>query len=45
MKLTTNYFELFGLPVSYSVNLDKLSQSYRKLQQQFHPDRFANAAG
>ncbi len=44
MNLTTNYFELFGLPVSYSIDRRQLSQSYRSLQQQFHPDRFATAA-
>ncbi len=43
MDLTTNYYELFGLPVDYSVDREQLSSSYRQLQQQFHPDRFANA--
>lgn len=44
MDLTANYYELFGLPVDYSVDRQQLSNSYRQLQQQFHPDRFANAS-
>lgn len=44
MDLATNYFELFGIPVSYSVDKKMLSDSYRELQQRFHPDRFANSS-
>lgn len=44
MDLTTHYFDLFGLPLDYSVDRVRLSESYRQLQQQFHPDRFANAS-
>ena len=44
MDLTTNYFELFGLPVGYEVEQGQLSSQYRLLQQQFHPDRFAHAS-
>lgn len=36
-----NYFEIFGLPVSYTVDRQALAQRYRELQQEFHPDRFA----
>ena len=36
-----NYFEIFGLPVSYSVDRPALAKRYRELQQEFHPDRFA----
>lgn len=42
MDLTQNYFQLFGLRKSFSVDLDKLSRSYRTLQKEFHPDKFAN---
>ena len=36
-----NYFEIFGIPVSYEVDLNRLSETNRELQKQFHPDRFA----
>lgn len=35
-----NYFELFSLPVSYTITLSNLSATYRDLQKQFHPDKF-----
>jgi len=42
--LTSNYFELFGIPVSFSIDTGFLMQQYRELQQAVHPDRFANAS-
>ncbi|MFW2373486.1 MAG: Fe-S protein assembly co-chaperone HscB [Gammaproteobacteria bacterium] len=36
-----NYFEIFGIPVSYAVDLSQLSDTNRELQKQFHPDRYA----
>ncbi len=42
--LTSNFFELFELPVSYDVDLDKIQQQYMSLQKQVHPDKFANAS-
>ena len=42
--LTSNFFELFGLPVSYDVDLNKVQLHYMELQKQVHPDRFANAS-
>jgi len=36
-----NYFELFSIPVMFSVDQTNLSSTYRELQQQFHPDNFA----
>ena len=36
-----NYFELFSLPVVFSVDKTRLSQTYRDLQKQYHPDKFA----
>ena len=42
--LTSNFFELFELPVSYDVDLDKVQQGYMALQKQVHPDKFANAS-
>jgi molecular chaperone HscB len=38
-----NYFELFGLPTTYRVDRDQLGERYRELQQETHPDRYANA--
>lgn len=38
-----NYFELFGLPVSFEVDKDALTGRYRDMQRAVHPDRFANA--
>ncbi len=42
--LDKNYFEIFGLPESFSLDLSKITQRYRDLQQQLHPDRFASAS-
>ena len=36
-----NYFELFSLPIDFSIDKARLSQTYRDLQKQFHPDKFA----
>ena len=42
--LTSNFFELFDLPVSYDVDLNKIQQQYMKLQKKVHPDKFANGS-
>lgn len=42
--LTSNFFELFDLPVSYDVDLTRLQQQYMELQKQVHPDKFANGS-
>jgi len=44
LLLSTNYFELFGLPRSFAIDLDRLDGDYRALQSRFHPDRFASAS-
>jgi len=36
-----NYFELFSLPLDFSIDKARLSQTYRDLQKQYHPDKFA----
>lgn len=41
--LGKNYFELFGLPVTFDVDAADLASRYRELQRRFHPDRFASA--
>jgi len=45
MDLTQNYFELFGLPIKFSVDQVQLKQQYRELQLRFHPDKFASKGG
>jgi len=37
-----NYFEMFSIDVATEVDLQQLNQKNRELQQQVHPDRFAN---
>jgi molecular chaperone HscB len=39
-----NYFELFGLPIGFMIDTDRLAEHYRELQKTVHPDRFANAS-
>lgn len=41
MDFTSNYFELFGLPESYQVDLALLANRYHDMQREFHPDRYA----
>lgn len=38
-----NYFQLFDLPISFSLDVSELKQRHRELQRNLHPDRFANA--
>lgn len=42
--LDKNFFELFGLPESFDVDLTVLAGLYRELQAKLHPDRHAAAA-
>ncbi len=44
LDFSKNYFELFGLPVDYSVDAAALADNYRNLQRVVHPDRFASAS-
>jgi molecular chaperone HscB len=39
-----NYFQLFGLPVDFSLDLAQLGVRYRQLQRELHPDRYAGAS-
>ena len=34
-----DYFELFGLPHHFEVNIAALNTAYFKLQQEYHPDK------
>lgn len=40
--LTQNYFELFGLSPRFSIDMNSLETSFRRLQAQLHPDRHAS---
>lgn len=44
LDFTQNYFELFSLPVQFSLDSGQLAQNFRSLQRQYHPDRFVNAS-
>ncbi|MDP7593723.1 MAG: co-chaperone HscB [Litorilituus sp.] len=39
-----NYFQLFGIELSFDVDLSQLSQTYQTLQKAVHPDKFAHAS-
>lgn len=39
-----NYFEIFGLPVSFDVDSENLAERYRALQKAAHPDRHASGS-
>ena len=41
--INKNYFQLFNLSESCELDLDSLAGTYRELQSEVHPDRFANA--
>ncbi len=38
-----NFFQLFNLPLNYTIDCDLLANRYRELQRQVHPDRFVRA--
>ena len=40
---TQNYFELFGLPPRFAIDLHSLENSFLRLQRELHPDRHAAA--
>ena len=44
LDFSKNYFELFGLPVTYVMDSGELSERYRDLQRVVHPDRFASGS-
>ncbi len=41
LQINNNFFQLFNLPEAFELDLDILAQSYRELQQEVHPDKFA----
>ena len=42
--MSSNYFELFGLPVSFEVDQTELNRQYIGLQKRYHPDFHAGAS-
>lgn len=44
VDLSSSYFALFDLPVSFDVDRKILTERYRTLQRTVHPDRYADAA-
>ena len=43
-ELSSDHFELFGLPVAFELDRSTLDARYRELQRQVHPDRYASAS-
>jgi molecular chaperone HscB len=40
----TNYFELFGLPEQFIIDINVLNERYLALQQVVHPDNYSTAS-
>lgn len=38
------FFSLFGLPISFNIDLEQLHDQYRELQKAVHPDHHANGS-
>ena len=38
------FFELFGLNIEVSIELEELNERYLALQSKFHPDKFINSS-
>jgi molecular chaperone HscB len=43
LNFNQNHFEIFGLPVAFAVDAERLDKAYRDIQAEIHPDRFAHA--
>jgi len=43
LSIGNNFFEIFSLQESFDLDIDKLTDEYKKLQAQSHPDKFSNA--
>ena len=41
MNFSSDFFAVFAISPSWDVDIDDLGVRYRKLQQEFHPDRYA----
>ncbi len=43
LDFSRNHFDLFGLPMVFGLDTDRLDQAYRTIQAEIHPDKFAHA--
>lgn len=43
LDFSRNHFDLFGLPMTFAIDADRLDQAYRGIQAEIHPDKFAHA--
>jgi molecular chaperone HscB len=43
LDFSRNHFELFGLPMTFAIDANRLDQAYRGIQTEIHPDKFAHA--
>ncbi|OYY94144.1 MAG: Fe-S protein assembly co-chaperone HscB [Hydrogenophilales bacterium 28-61-23] len=43
LDFSRNHFDLFGLPMTFAIDAEKLDQAYRGIQAEIHPDKFAHA--
>jgi molecular chaperone HscB len=43
LDFSQNHFDLFGLPMSFALDAERLDKAYRDIQAEIHPDRFAHA--
>lgn len=41
-RFMSNYFDLFNIKPTYSLNPDELELKYLQLQKQFHPDNYSD---
>ena len=42
--LSSTYFEIFDVPVSFDCDIDTVQQRYRELLKAVHPDKFVNSS-
>lgn len=43
LDFSKNHFELFGLPVAFGMDTERLDKAYRDIQAEIHPDKFTHA--
>ncbi len=43
LDFSRNHFDLFGLPMSFALDAERLDKAYRDIQAEIHPDKFAHA--
>lgn len=44
VDFNSNFFEIFGLPLTFEIDTTLLADRFRSLQSAIHPDKFANAS-